>query len=60
MIRLNGKLACIVSDNGTECISPAILKRANDKEVNWQDIDPGKAQQNAFIENTLVAFATNA
>ena len=45
------KLAGIVSDNGTEFTSRAILKWANDNSVDWHDIDPGKPQQNAFIES---------
>ena len=30
---------------------PAILKWANDNNVEWHYIDPGKPQQNAFIES---------
>jgi putative transposase len=49
LVRLYGKPASIVSDNGTEFTSRAILKWANDNKVDWHDIDPGKPQQNAFI-----------
>ena len=49
--RLYGKPASIVSDNGTEFTSRAILKWANDNDVDWHYIDPGKPQQNAFIES---------
>ena len=38
-------------DNGTEFTSKAILKWANVNKVEWHYIDPGKPQQNAFIES---------
>lgn len=51
LIRVYGKPGGIVSDNGTEFTSRAILKWANENEVPWHYIDPGKPQQNAFIES---------
>ena len=51
LVRLDGKPASIVSDNGTEFTSRAILKWANDNDVDWHYINPGKPQQNAFIES---------
>ena len=51
LVRVYGKPACIVSDNGTEFNSRAILKWAGDNDVGWHYIDPGKPQQNAFIES---------
>jgi len=51
LVRLYGKPACIVSDNGTEFTSRAILKWASENRVEWLYIDPGKPQQNAFIES---------
>ena len=51
MIRIYGKPACIVSDNGTEFTSTAILKWAGDTGVAWHYIDPGKPQQNGLIES---------
>ncbi len=51
LIRIYGKPACIVSDNGTEFTSKAILKWANDNKVEWHYIDPGKPQQNGYIES---------
>ncbi|WP_378946783.1 IS3 family transposase [Paracoccus sp. R86501] len=51
LIRLYGKPGCIVSDNGTEFTSRAILKWADENEVSWHYIDPGKPQQNAFVES---------
>ena len=51
LVRLYGKPGCIVSDNGTEFTSRAILKWAGDNDVDWHYIDPGKPQQNGFIES---------
>lgn len=51
LVRIYGKPACIVSDNGTEFTSRAILKWAGDNGVDWHYIDPGKPQQNGFIES---------
>jgi putative transposase len=51
LVRIYGKPACIVSDNGTEFTSRAILKWADKNGVPWHYIDPGKPQQNAFIES---------
>ena len=41
----------IVSDNGTEFTSMAILKWVQDTGVDWHYIAPGKLQQNGFIES---------
>ena len=51
LVRIYGKPSCIVSDNGTEFTSKAILKWANENAVEWHYIDPGKPQQNGFIES---------
>jgi len=51
LIGVYGKPGCIVSDNDTEFTSRAILKWADENEVPWHYIDPGKPQQNAFIES---------
>ena len=51
MVRIYGKPDCIVSDNGTEFTSTAILKWAGDICVAWHYIDPGKPQQNGLIES---------
>lgn len=50
IIRLYGKPKTIVSDNGTELTSRAILEWQNDSGVAWHYIAPGKPTQNAFIE----------
>lgn len=51
LVRLYGKPESIVTDNGTEFTSKAVLKWAKDNGIEWHYIDPGKPQQNAFIES---------
>jgi putative transposase len=51
LVRICGKPGCIVSDDGTEFTSKAMLKWANDNKVEWHCIDPGKPQQNGYIES---------
>lgn len=46
-----GRPATIVSDNGTELTSNAILAWADERTVGWHYIAPGKPQQNGFIES---------
>jgi putative transposase len=41
----------IVSDNGTEFTSNAILSWAKDHGVEWHYIAPGKPMQNGYIES---------
>jgi putative transposase len=41
----------IVSDNGTELTSNAILAFAAETKIDWHYIDPGKPTQNAFVES---------
>lgn len=43
--------AMIVSDNGTEFTSMAILRWSQEQFIEWHYIAPGKPQQNAFIES---------
>lgn len=49
LIRVYGKPACIVSDHGQGFTSRAILKWAEQNDVAWHYINPGKPQQNAVI-----------
>lgn len=51
IISYRGKPNMIVSDNGTELTSHAILKWAQDTNVDWHYIAPGKPMQNAFVES---------
>jgi len=51
LVRLDGKPATIVSDNGTELTSRAMLEWQNKNGVGWHCITPGKPTQNALIES---------
>ena len=51
IIAQRGSPKMIVSDNGTEFTSNAILKWADEVKVEWHYIAPGKPQQNGFIES---------
>ena len=46
-----GKPKMIVSDNGSEFTSNAILGWADEVKVEWHYIAPGKPMQNGFIES---------
>jgi len=46
-----GKPDMIVSDNGTEFTSNAILAWAKDHRVEWHYIAPGRPMQNGYIES---------
>jgi putative transposase len=48
-----GKPATIVSDNGTELTSMAMLRWSQERGVAWHYIAPGKPQQNAFAESFI-------
>ena len=41
----------ILSDNGTELTLNAILRWADERQVAWHYIAPGKPIQNAFVES---------
>ena len=41
----------IVSDNGTELTSNAVLSWAGEAKVEWHYIAPGKPTQNGFVES---------
>ncbi len=47
----HGKPRMIISDNGTELTSNAILAWAADTGIDWHYITPGKPMQNAYIES---------
>jgi putative transposase len=51
LIAIRGRPAMIVSDNGTELTSMAMLRWSQDRQVEWHYIAPGKPTQNAFIES---------
>ena len=51
LIAWRGKPKTIVSDNGTELTSNAILTWTADTQVEWHYIAPGKPMQNGFVES---------
>jgi putative transposase len=51
LIERRGKPGLIVSDNGTEFTSHAILAWAEDNAVAWHFIAPGRPMQNGFCES---------
>jgi putative transposase len=53
IITHRGRPKTIVSDNGTEFTSNAVLRWADDRKVNWHYIAPGKPIQNAFAESFI-------
>ncbi len=51
IVRRRGRPETIVSDNGTELTSNAILSWADGSGVGWNYIAPGKPQQNGYNES---------
>ena len=51
IVAWRGKPTTIVSDNGTELTSNAVLAWADRTGIKWHYIAPGKPQQNGFIES---------
>ena len=51
LIERRGKPGMIVSDNGTEFTSNAMLAWAQDNRIAWHFIAPGKPMQNGFCES---------
>ena len=51
LIERRGKPGMIVSDNGTELTSNAILRWCSEHRVEWHYIAPGKPMQNGFVES---------
>ena len=51
IVQQRSKPQSIVSDNGTELTSMAILRWSQERQVEWHYIAPGKPTQNAFIES---------
>jgi putative transposase len=51
VIACRSRPATIVSDNGTEFTSMAILRWAQEVSIAWHYIAPGKPNQNAFVES---------
>ena len=53
LIARRGVPATIVSDNGPELTSRAVLAWTNRAGLDWHYIAPGKPQQNAFVESFI-------
>jgi len=51
IIAARGKPLMVVSDNGTELTSLAILRWTQDRRIEWHYIAPGKPQQNGYVES---------
>ena len=50
LIERRGKPGMIVSDNGTELTSNAVL-RCSEHRIEWHCIAPGKPMQSGFVES---------
>lgn len=51
LMKVRGRPQTIVSDNGTELTSLAMLRWQQETGVAWHYIQPGKPQQNGFVES---------
>ena len=51
IVELRGRPRMLVSDNGTELTSNAILRWQQERGVGWHYIAPGKPMQNGFVES---------
>jgi putative transposase len=51
LIARHGKPLCIVSDNGTEFTSRAVLAWTQEQGIEWHYITPGKPRENGFTES---------
>ena len=51
IVRRRGRPTTVVSDNGTELTSNAVLAWAETTGVGWHYIAPGKPQQNGLVES---------
>jgi putative transposase len=51
LIESRGKPQMIVSDNGTEFTSNAVLRWSKEYQIEWHYIAPGKPMQNGYIES---------
>jgi putative transposase len=53
IVEIRGKPYMVVSDNGSELTSRAILTWQQERNVEWHYIAPGKPTQNGFIESFI-------
>lgn len=52
----HGRPKTVVSDNGTELTSMALLRWCQETRIDWHYIAPGKPMQNAFVESFNGSF----
>lgn len=51
LIARRGKPGMIVSDNGTELTSNAVLAWCSEADIEWHYIQPGRPMQNGYVES---------
>ena len=51
LVIMHGKPKTIISDNGPELTSRAVLIWASEQGIDWHYIQPGKPQQNGYTES---------
>lgn len=51
LVAWRGKPGIIVSDNGTELTSNAVLTWCGEADIDWHHIAPGKPMQNGYVES---------
>lgn len=51
LVAKHGKPLCIISDNGTELTSRAVLQWAQNNGIEWHYITPGKPTENGYTES---------
>ena len=51
IVAVRGAPALVVSDNGPELVSLAVLRWQQESGVDWHYIAPGKPMQNGFVES---------
>jgi putative transposase len=54
IVEMRGRPCMIVSDNGTELTSRAMLEWQQEHRVEWHYIAPGKPTQNGFIASKII------
>lgn len=59
LIGVRGKPHTVVSDNGTELTSPAILRWSQERRIEWHYIAPASRRRTASSKALMVACATS-
>lgn len=53
LVAERGRPGMIVSDNGTELTSNAVLSWSGEAKVEWHYIAPGRPMQNGYVESFI-------